>query len=555
MKILQSVQYFMVGAALATSQPAIAAPAAFDTPPSTPGRYFAKKTYQPKPLPQFAETRDQLPAPVLAEHPEWVAMYWKAWELAFKNFHEPAPDSGYVSQFIDAAFNQNIFLWDTCFLTMFCNYGYPLVPGIGSLDNFYIKQHADGEICREINRQTGRDYVEWVNREGQPMFSRWGWAGVRNDPVIYQGRAVPDPAPQLTLDALNHPIFAWAELESYRVTGNRQRLALVYDPLVHYYRALQKYLRQGNGLYMTDWASMDNSPRNPFLKGGGCAVDTSSQMALFARNLATIAGRLDKSEAAQSFTSEADELSRKINAAMWDPERRFYFDLTRDGKRAPVKTVAAFWTLIAGVASPDQVEALVAELNNPRTFKRLHRVPTLAADQTGYNPAGGYWCGAVWAPTTTMVIRGLERNEHPGLARELALNHLTVMGRVFQATGTIWENYAPDAAKPGRPAKGDFVGWSGIGPILYLLEFGVGLKPDAANNTLVWEVNSSREVGCERFRFNGHIVSLKAETDAGDTGNVVVSVNSNGTFKLEIRHGGHSEICDVKSGPNTFKFH
>jgi len=68
-------------------------------------------------------------------------MYWKSWELAFKNFHEPASGSGYVSQFIDAAFNENIFLWDTCFITMFCNCAHPLVPGIASLDNLYAKQH------------------------------------------------------------------------------------------------------------------------------------------------------------------------------------------------------------------------------------------------------------------------------------------------------------------------------------------------------------------------------------------------------------------------------
>ena len=77
-----------------------------------------------------------------------MTMYWKAWEIGFGNFHEPHPGSGYVSQFIDAAFNQNIFLWDTCFMTMFCNVAHPLVPGIGSLDNFYAKQYEDGEICR-----------------------------------------------------------------------------------------------------------------------------------------------------------------------------------------------------------------------------------------------------------------------------------------------------------------------------------------------------------------------------------------------------------------------
>ena len=35
-------------------------------------------------------------------------------------------------------------------MTMFCNYAPSLIPGIGSLDNLYAKQHEDGEICREI---------------------------------------------------------------------------------------------------------------------------------------------------------------------------------------------------------------------------------------------------------------------------------------------------------------------------------------------------------------------------------------------------------------------
>jgi neutral trehalase len=44
---------------------------------------------------------------------------------------------------------------------------------------------------------------------------------------------------------------------------------------------------------------------------------------------------------------------------MWDPKRGFYFDLTLEGKRAPVKTIAAYWTLLAKVATPDQASALV----------------------------------------------------------------------------------------------------------------------------------------------------------------------------------------------------
>ena len=203
-------------------------------------------------------------------------MYWKAWELAFRNFHEPAPGSGFVSQFIDAAFNQNIFQWDTCFMTMFCNYAHPLVPGIGSLDNFYAKQHEDGEICREIGRATGKDSMG-EPRRAKRFFSRWG---ERRSQVLH-GRPAPQPPPHLTLDALNHPILAWAELESSR---NRRppRLALVYEPLVHTTErcriraAGQRALYDGLGQH-------GQLAAVPYLKDGGTAVDTSAQMVALCR--------------------------------------------------------------------------------------------------------------------------------------------------------------------------------------------------------------------------------------------------------------------------------
>ncbi|HEY3755667.1 MAG TPA: trehalase family glycosidase [Opitutaceae bacterium] len=520
------------------------------------GVYFQKHQYDRQVLPQFADLRDRLPSPIFDEQPDWVAMYWKAWELGFRNFHEPAPQSHFVSQFIDAAFNQNIFEWDTCFMSMFCNSAHPLVPGIESLDNFYARQHADGEICREINRTTGRDYAPWSNAEDRPLFTRNGWAPPdgRGAAVEYRGRDVPEPAPLLTLDGVDNPLFAWAELESLRVTGDTGRLAQVYEPLVHYYGALQKYLRQGSGLYVTDWASMDNSPRNALLARGGTAVDTSAQMALFARQLATMANLLRKSDDAARFTQDADELGTAINRLMWDRRRKFYFDLTWNEQRSPVRTVAAFWTLLSGVASAEQAEDLVAALRDPRSFSRPLRVPTLAVDEPGYDPAGGYWTGAVWAPTTMMVIRGLEAYGYRDEAHSIAINNLAVMDTVFRRTGTIWENYAPEAPAPGLPAKRDFVGWSGLGPIDWLLEFGIGLQPDALSNTLHWEMRSAQRAGCDRYRFNGHLASLVAEPMAGSPGRSSVTVSSDGAFILQLDQGDRHLEIPIHAGAQTFVF-
>ena len=519
------------------------------------GRYFAKKAYKSAPLPKFEELKDELPAPVYDDNPLWIKTYWKAWELAFRNFHEPSPQSGFVSQFIDAAFNQNIFLWDSCFMSMFCNYAWPLVPGISSLDNFYAKQHKDGEISREIVRATGVDFDPWINHEDSPLFSRWGWPRfdengmqTRNSPVTYEGRTPPAPNPKLTLDALDNPVFAWAEMEHYRLTGDNSRLQEVWEPLTHYYAALQKYLEQGNGLYVTDWASMDNSPRNMYLKGGGTGVDISSQMALFARQLATLAQILGKSDEARQYSTQADDLARIINKRMWDEKRKFYFDLTLEGKHVPVMTIAAYWTLLANVASPAQAAALVAELKNPSTFGRPNPVPTLAANQEGYVPAGGYWRGSVWAPTETMVIRGLENYGYDDLAREIALKHLDLVAKVFEKTGTIWENYSPDATQQGMPAKADLVGWSGIGPIMYLLEYAIGFKADATHNRLDWQLQPGGRRGCERFRFNGHVVSLVAEPQPGQSRAERITIQSDGPFELRVRFLGVEKQFSASAG-------
>ncbi len=473
------------------------------------GTFYGKKSYVPVVLPTFPAQKDLLPQPVYDEHPEWVALYWKAWETAFRNFHEPAPGSGLVSQFIDAAFNENIFLWDSCFMTMFCDVAHPLVPGISTLDNFYASQNDTGEISREINRDTGADFAPWQNTENLTLFSRWGYTLPRNRkavPVMYVGRPAPSPPPRLTLDGLNHPLLAWSELEHFRWTADRERLAMVWQPLLQFYRALQKYLRQGNGLYMTDWASMDNSPRNERLSGGGTGVDISAEMVLFARQLAEIAVILGTPAEASPLLAEADELSRIINALMWSEKDRFYFDLTKDGTRVPVRTVAAYWTLLAGIASESQARDLVQELRNPRTFGRANPVPTCAANERGYKRYGGYWRGAVWAPTNTMVIRGLEKYGFGDLAAEIAVKHIGLVSDVYASTGTIWENYAPDSARPGRifrwmPVRRDFVGWSGIGPILYLLEYAIGLRASAPENLLTWSIASDRRCGCESYRF------------------------------------------------------
>lgn len=498
------------------------------------GMYFEKQEYKDTELYKFEDIKDKLPQPILLGKDTYLNCYWYAMEIAFKNVHKPTKQSGFVSNFVDAAFNDNIFLWDTVFITMFCNVMHPYIPGIRSLDNFYCKQFEDGEIPREIIRDTGKDMPFWTNSERYPLYSYFhknyghrklmrgdGSGYGKEDFYFPELNRKPEKIPYLTLDNLNHPILAWAELESYKYTGDNKRIKSVFKSLLKYYEALKNHIKKDNNLYVTDWASMDNSPRNRFL---GSGIDISCEIVLFANNLLEIIEiikeKCENTELELEFFRDIKKVlendnkatAKVINDLMWDNEEKFYYDVTSDNKRTNIKTIAAFWSIISNVADEEKVAHLVNWINDKDTFNRVHRVPVCSADVDGYNSRGGYWRGSVWAPTNTMVIRGLENRGYKDLARDIALNHLDNVVKIFDDTGTIWENYPPDAVDAGDADKKDFVGWSGIAPILYLIEHKIGIRADATNNKLIWNINEEeKQSGCLQYWFNDNTIDLKCK--------------------------------------------
>ena len=86
--------------------------------------YFDKKVYTSSELPSFEEARDALPSPIWDENPEWVELYWKAWEIAFSNLQSPPEGSPLVANWIDEGLSPQVFQWDTHFMAMFGRYAF-----------------------------------------------------------------------------------------------------------------------------------------------------------------------------------------------------------------------------------------------------------------------------------------------------------------------------------------------------------------------------------------------------------------------------------------------
>ena len=154
------------------------------------------------------------------------------------------------------------------------------------------------------------------------------------------------------------------------------------------------------------------------------------------------------------------------------------------------------------------MDGFIAHLKDPKEFDRPHRVPSLSADHPEYREDGGYWRGGVWAPTNYMVLKGLEKAGEYDLAREIAINHVENVTKVYLETGTLWENYAPEQAAPGNPAKKDFVGWTGLSPIAIVIEEIFGIHGSARERRIIWRVRENSRHGVLRYPMGADAVDL-----------------------------------------------
>ncbi len=390
-------------------------------------------------------------------------MYAAALRIAKSKVRGGPADPAYKKPYADAAFSNNIFLWDTCFIAAYAKYHQQELPIANALDNFYNLQEADGFISREYTK------------EGKTMWPK-------EHPV-----------------SINPPLLAFAELELHSRQPNRSRLKKVYPHLHHFYKFLLQHYRMDDHLFFNDafGSGMDNIERfppgwkddgkgiqlvnlypeifdynglSPAWNRQGRSVDITAQMALFATNLSTIARITGHKKHIAAYTTFYNKTKEAVNRLCWNEEDSFYYDLGY-GTQIRRKHIGMFWVLLAGLVPDDRLERFLSHLTNPNEFWRKFPVASFPANQPQYNPAGGYWLGSNWAPTTYMVIRGLQHCGKPELAAKLAKQYYWCVAQVYKATGTFWENYAPDFLKQGSDSRKDFCGWTAIAPIAIWHEF------------------------------------------------------------------------------------
>jgi len=296
--------------------------------------------------------------------------------------------------------------------------------------------------------------------------------------------------------------------------------------------------------------ALERRPNNPDMLW----IDAICQQALSARMISKMYALIEDADNSKIWHDKFLQKKKIINEFYWDEKDGFYYDIDCNNHNfMKVKSIASYWTMTSGVATKNQAELLVENLENPETFGGLVPFPSIARNDNDFKPKGDYWRGGVWLPTVYSTLQGLKEYGFYKEARNVSMKLLEHMYKTYVnfKPHTIWEAYSPSKCEPacnekenGELSRPDFCGWSALGPISIYIEFILGFHTiNAFTKTIEWEKPSdiSGKIGIKNLRFGDVVTSIEAVDNK-------CNVISNGEYTLVI----NKKSYNIFSGCNEF---
>jgi glycogen debranching enzyme len=318
--------------------------------------------------------------------------------------------------------------------------GYCYAPAFGHWDIVHAvldtlpwaPDHARDQLLNDLSMQEESGYlpaVVWMHH---------------NKPRAEQNQAHP-------------PVWVVAVDEYTRVTGRRDLLEALYEPLLRQIAWFEANRRAENGgFYYTDilnkrWESgVDEGVRFDAQAGGrGLAcVDATSHVYSLYEHAGRWARQLGRTTDAVGHDRQAVELRQFIRSSLFDAQSGFFHDSWAVGDASARRlSFEGIWPVVTGAATPQQAWSVI-ELNlmNPRRFFTAHPISTVAVCDSAFELR--MWRGPTWNSMTYWASRACVRYGYPTAARRMLERALDRSADVFDRTGTIWEFYHPHGGDP-----------------------------------------------------------------------------------------------------------
>ena len=462
--------------------------------------------------------RKEIPQ-VVYPNSQLVNLYEKTWEIASDRVRK-GPEGLVASPYLDEnCYDDQIWIWDACFMVMFSKYAPAAYPGKQTLDNLYVPILEDRATPLRIH--------------------------LRDNP----------------------PLFAWVEYMNYQFTGDKEHIREVllekqylqkhftyFDTIscgdinkkVSPNPIFKRTVRDTEGhLRGYSWvggaSGMDNTPRGR--DAGGYRqilwIDAISQQALSALYISRLYKELGERRMAHHWQKIYESLKKEINDHYWDEADGFYYDIAiADEDYCKIKSAASFWPMLAEIPNQKQAERMAEYMRSEKYMGGKYPWVSLSRDDRDYNgETGNYWRGGIWLPMAYMGTKALEKYGLTDLADELAEKVVMQQLRTYHAITphTIWECYNPGQDLPstehGHRARPDFCGWSALGPISLFIENIMGFRnANALTHTLTWDLKPEiGTYGLRHFKFGDIRTDIIYQHDKQS-----IAVTSNAPYSLII---------------------
>ena len=413
---------------------------------------------------------------------DFVDIYDKTWAWIQDCWINGGEKSKLDGKFFAYPDSQAVTQTDAILSSFFLVYSNRIFQAHPTLDLFYNRQEANGAIRCAYDLTTGQPVIEKDNPEGLGM-----------------------------------PLFAWAEFNIYHKSGNKKRVKDVLPILCRYSAWIDAVYKKQNGLYKTPHSAtgMANAPR----ADSYYAMDFNSMMAVNMLYISALADILNDKEISFLYKKQYFSLKTRINSIMYSAADGFYYDVNKNEKQIPVKTIAGYWPLLAEIPNGEKAERIIEKLINPKYFGTPHPFPSLSVSEKDFDENGRGFRGSVFPHLTFMVIKGLERYQRWDVARECAIRHVYFMLDSMSPDGNhhrgnLWEAYLPSKEGPAKwPGKNQFprpqyLTYDALSTICLTIENIVGLSISLPRKTVDWVIPNLEIMGVENLSLKNNMITI-----------------------------------------------
>ena len=329
---------------------------------------------------------------------------------------------------MDEAFSDWIYQWDMASMMWFAKYMHKAFDAMGSMDIFYQAQRDDGGVSRRIRESNGSGENP---RDGE----------------------------------VNPPLFVWSEWQSFRLTGDLDRVRRVLPALREYidwYSIVRWAQSSDHQLYWNEVRGSGNETLPRPYQGrtdGGKEwgdPDHSGMMAQAYLLLGELYDTVGDTDQATRMRAVGEAITERINRYMW---KEFtvdgttygqWFYVNANGDIAPTSSeyadepqTASLWVMTLGVDDAAKREQVKRLLDSEDWYNTDVPLGALPKSHSLYQGWGGYGLGQVMSPYTYAVIKGAETLYGYEYAQGFSEKYLDGIAEVYEYSDTIWEHYAP----------------------------------------------------------------------------------------------------------------